>query len=112
MVIRVRGIEIDNKRRAIRHGDVEVCGIANTRWRFLMCLLCGGGMTAEEIFEKVYGYRMDGGPLTGSHYARCFVHHAMLKKIYKALGLKRYSVKAGGRMHYEVIPKQDARGCR
>ena len=112
MVIRIRGITIDNKRRAITHDGVTVSGIAPVTWRFLMCLLLGGGLTAEELFDKIYGYRADGGPLGGRQHTRIMVHHALLKRLYVGLGLKRYTTYGSGPARYEVIPEQDEHGCR
>lgn len=113
MVIRVRGIEIDNKTRSVRHGGAIWKGISPVRWRYMLCLLLGGGMTAEEIFATIYGHRADGGPLRGHEHSRVMVHHSFLKRRYAHLRLKVFATRdGGGYSRYELIPEQDVRGCR
>jgi hypothetical protein len=115
VVIRVRGIEIDPKRRAITHAGNEVLILPHgyTRWATLVSLICGGGLTVEELFDHCYGHRPDGGPDRGPDHMRMYLGNEMMKAYYRRLGLRLYVTRSGERINrYELIPAFMERGCR
>lgn len=113
MVIRVRGIEIDNKRRTISFNGAVSRHLPRRQWQIALCLLLGGGMTADEMFDICYYQRADGGPLGGSESVRIAVHKHHTKNMLKTLGLKLVTSRHGeNNTRYEAIPTEDARGCR
>lgn len=114
-MIRVRGIEIDPKRRAIRHGDKEVLIMprGHTRWATLVSLICGGGLTIEELFDHCYGHRPDGGPDRGPDGMRMYLGNESMKAYYRHLGLRLHVTRCGERIsRYELIPADMERGSR
>lgn len=114
-MIRVGAVTIDQKRFAVKHGDTEVLfpGYARPRtpagkekyepfiaFRLLKHLLVARPSTRMEIFDALYGYREDGGPLYGEHIID--IHIAQLKKRLVPLGLRVVSEKHCGLMRYWV----------
>lgn len=115
MVIRVRGIEIDCKRRVIAHGGVEVAipDRGFRRWSVLLSLLLGGGLTVEELFDMTYGHYLNGGPDGGPAGMRIFIHQPFMRAIYTRLGLRLHITRSCERINrYELIPAYMDRGSR
>ena len=115
MVIRVRGIEIDCSRRAIRHAGAEILITphGHTRWSVLLSLILGGGLTIEELFDHCYGHRADGGPDQGPEKMRVYLGQRFLKVLCERLSLRLYVTRSGERIsRYELIPADMERGSR
>jgi hypothetical protein len=115
VVIRVRGIEIEPRRRAIRHGDREVLisPRGEVRWTALVCLILGGGLTVEDLVDFCYGHRRDGGPDRGADGMRLYISSEQMKRCYARLDLRLYVTRCGERIsRYELIPAYMERGCR
>lgn len=112
MVIRVRGIEIDKSRWAVRHAGAEWSGLSPVRWRLVISLILGGGLTAEELADLVWGHLPNGGGNTDTTM-RVMVHKAHMKAIVAGMGLKIYATRSGEpRTRYEMIPAYMERGSR
>lgn len=114
-MIRVRGIEIDSKRRAIRHGGAEILVTSRglTRWSTLVSLILGGGLTADDLCDLAYGHRPDGGPARGADGMRMYVSNQPMKAYYARLGLRLCTTRNGEpHTRYELVPAHVERGSR
>ena len=71
MVIRCNGIEIDRKARTVTHcGERYIFNYsrANVRFRAFLDLVLSGGLSLEQLFDRIYGNDPNGGPESGPHY--------------------------------------------
>ena len=100
-MIRYRDIEINRKLRIIRR-DNRAIRLRQRSFELTCALLLGGGMTSAEIFDQMYGYDPDGGPLFGSGIIATMICH--LRKRFCKLGLLLCTGSKGGEKSYWLEP--------
>ena len=85
-MIRHNGIEIDRRRRVIRHEGAEMYFQSRTRFRLVSSLILADMPNVDDLFLFIYGARADGGTEYGTKQVNVFL--SQIRKMVLLLGLE------------------------
>lgn len=101
-MIRFDGVEIDRANKIVRHAGKEMRFRRQESWKLVCALLLSNGLTAEELFEHIYGDREDGGPIR--HYKQIQKMLCLLREKAGSAHLRVHKFKTTGKTRYILVP--------